>query len=216
MEMRIDLRNLGWSEVVDQLMSRGWVRLRGAVSSDASEALEHAGPGPWHSLPETEGSAGVRQAGLACHSAVDQAPDVVRLLCGEIKSGVDSATGTSVAYLPAFNHAEWCRAESGEKFITAHRDPDTAGGLIAVLTARGRAVFRIWDWDGPSREVHNNLDRATEWESDDGDLVLMTGGGWPLATSRCPVHEVESPASGDRVTLTLRHNKGGYGADYFS
>jgi len=45
--------------------------------------------------------------------------------------------------------------------------------------------------------------------------VLLRGGGWPTPTSRCPIHEAQSPAAGERVTLTLRHNKGGYGADYF-
>jgi hypothetical protein len=215
-ERRVDLSGIDWAEVVDQLTSRGWARLRGAVVHDALEALEHAAPGPWSSLPETEGSAGVRQAGLACHSAVDEAADGVRSLAEGICAGIESAVIPGVALLPVFNHAEWCRAEKGQKFITPHRDPDSAGGVIAILTIHGRAVFRVWDLDGSLADAQGHPEFATAWETEHGDLVLMRGGGWPLPTSMCPIHEAESPREGDRVTLTLRHNKGGYGSDYFS
>jgi hypothetical protein len=209
-----DLSTVDWSEVADQLTSRGWVRLAGVVARPTLDALEVAAPGPWSSLPEIE--AGVRQAGLSCHRSVDESADVVRSLANAIHDGIDSAHAPDVARLPRFNHAEWCRAERGQKFITAHRDPDTAGGVIAVLTIRGAAVFRVWDFDGSLAGAEGHPERATAWESHDGDLVLMTGGSWPVASSRCPIHEAESPLEGDRVTLTLRHNTGGYGADYFS
>lgn len=213
---RVSLDNIEWNDVVDQLASLGWSRLVRAVDShQLLEALERAAPGPWSSLPGTEGSAGVRQAGLTAHSDVDDAADVVRSLADEIKAGIDSADD-AVAPLPAFNHAEWCGAERGEKFITPHRDPEAAGGVIAVLTIRGRAVFRIWEFTGPLADAQAHPELATAWESEDGDLVLMRGGGWPLPDSRCPIHEAESPLERDRITLTLRHNKGGYGADYFS
>jgi hypothetical protein len=176
--------------------------------------LEHAAPGPWSSLPEIEYE--VRHAGLTCHSAIEEADDVVGSLADAIRVGLDSAHIPGAAPLPAFNHAEWCRAERGQKFITPHRDPHTAGGVIAVLTIRGTAVFRVWDFDGSLADAQPRLELATAWASHDGDLVLMTGEGWPLASSRCPIHEAESPREGDRVTLTLRHNTGGYGADYFS
>jgi hypothetical protein len=107
--------------------------------------------------------------------------------------------------LPMFNHAQWSRADAGHKYITRHRDPPTAGGVIAVVTIRGRALFRVWEGAG-----------AHEWETGDGDVVLLRGSGWPTADAICPVHEAESPLAGDRVTLTLRHNTGGFGADYFS
>jgi hypothetical protein len=215
-EGKVALSDIAWNKVMDQLASRGWARLVRAVAPHALEALEQAAPGPWSSLPETEGSAGVRQAGLAHHSAVDEAAGVVQSMADGIRAGIDGVESPGVAPLPTFNHAEWCRAETGQKFITPHRDPDTAGGVIAVLTIRGRAVFRIWDLDGSLADAQSHPELATSWESEDGDLVLMRGGGWPLPTSKCPIHEAESPREGDRVTLTLRHNKGGYGADYFS
>lgn len=91
-----------------------------------------------------------------------------------------------------------------------------AGGVIAVLTLRGRAPFRVWETDGSSVDAAGQPELAEEWETNDGDLVLLRGDGWPTPTSRCPIHEAQSPPRGDRSTLTLRHNKGGYGADYFS
>jgi hypothetical protein len=139
----------------------------------------------------------------------------VRWLADDIRAGIDGAGVAGIGPLPAFNHAEWCRAARGKKYITAHRDPDTAGGVIAILTIRGRAPFRVWDHAGTPADTRRRPSLATTWETEDGDLVLLRGGGWPHPTSRCPVHEAESPRDGDRVTLTLRHNKGGYGADYF-
>jgi hypothetical protein len=214
-DRRVPLSDIDWAEVADQLTSRGWARLRGAVAPDALEALEHAAASPWSTLPETEGSAGVRQAGVACHSSVDAAPDGVRSLAEEICEGIDGAVAPGVAPLPVFNHAEWCRAEGGQKYITPHRDPDTAGGVIAVLTIHGRAVFRVWELDGSLADAQSHPELAAAWETEEGDLVLMRGGGWPLPASRCPIHEAESPPEGDRVTVTLRHNKRGYGSDYF-
>lgn len=176
----VDLSDIAWNQALHQIASRGWTRLVRAVPPDALMALEQAAPGPWSSLPETEGSAGVRQAGLTSHSAVDEAADIVRALADGISAGIDGGDSRGVPPLPAFNHAEWCRAERGQKFITPHRDPYTAGGVIAVLTIRGRAVFRIWDFDGSLADAQNRLELATAWESEDGDLVLMRGGGWPL------------------------------------
>lgn len=212
----VDLSEIDWEEIGDQVATRGWARLVRAVPADALAALNDAAPAAWSVLAQTEGSAGVRQGGLSTHCAVDDAPLVVRSLARAITSGLDGARGPSAPMLPGFNHAQWGRASNGEKFITAHRDPDTAGGVIAVLTIRGRAVFRVWDLDGPLAQAERNPERATMWETEDGDLVVLRGGGWPSPSSRCPIHEAESPPDGERVTLTLRHNKGGYGTDYFS
>jgi hypothetical protein len=212
----VELGDVAWEAVVPQLVSRGWVLLKDVAETHFLQASEHSAPGPWTSVPSTEGSAGVRQAGLACHSAVNDAAEPVGALAAAICRGIDSAGVPDLAPLPAFNHANWCRAKGGQNFITPHRDPVTAGGVIAVLTIRGRAMFRVWDFDGSLADAQRHSELATEWETDDGDLVLMQGGGWPFPTSRCPIHEALSPRDGDRVTLTLRHNKGGYGADYFA
>lgn len=205
-----------WDMVVSALRTRGWARIERAVEADFAVQLEAAAPGPWTSLPTTEGGAGVRQAGLACHAEVNATSGVVAQLAEAIRVGIDGASERDVPLLPAFNHADWCRSERGEKFITAHRDPSTAGGVIAVLTIRGQAPFRVWEIDGSPRDAERHPELATSWTTADRDLVLLQGGGWPTPQSRCPIHEAQTPTSGERVTLTLRHNKGGYGADYFA
>jgi hypothetical protein len=210
------LADVDWVAVVDALVARGWARLERAAEPAFAAQIEAAAPGPWTSLPPTEGGAGVRQAGRSCHSEVSDGTGPVASLAAAIKDGVDSVTGAGLPPLPAFNHADWCRADDGQKFITAHRDPIKAGGVIAVLTIRGRAPFRVWDFDGTTADAAGQPELAECWETADGDLVLMRGGGWPTATSQCPIHEAQSPVGGERVTLTLRHNIGGYGADYFS
>lgn len=88
--------------------------------------------------------------------------------------------------------------------------------MIAVLTIEGQAVFRIWDLAGSLADAQRHPELASVWDTEAGDVVPLVSGGWPLPNSRCPIHEAESPRSGDRLTLTLRHNKGGYGGDYFS
>lgn len=215
MEHEVELAGVDWRAVTDQLATRGWARLPGAVASEVAQDLETAAAGPWSSLPETEGSAGVRQAGRACHSDIDRAAEIVRSLAEVIRAGIDSARIPGVPPLPVFNHAQWCRAEDRQKYITPHRDPDTAGGVIAVVTLRGQAPFRAWETASTLANAEAHAEFAHAWETGDGDVVLLCGGGWPTSTSRCPIHEAQSPLKGDRVTLTLRHNKGGYGSDYF-
>jgi hypothetical protein len=211
----VDLGGIEWDVVVRDIVTRGWARVARAVARGDCAALEHAARGPWISLPETEGGAGVRQAGLACHSGVDRADEAVWSFAAAILAGIDGAGVPGVPSLPAFNHAQWCRAERGQNSISPHRDPDTAGGVIAILTIRGCAPFQVWDIEGNLAEAQRHPELATGWDTSDGDLVLLRGGGWPTSSAKCPIHEARSPRDGDRVTLTLRSNKNGYGSDYF-
>jgi hypothetical protein len=107
--------------------------------------------------------------------------------------------------LPSFTDVSWTRDVDGALFITPHRDPPTAGGVIAVVTLYGVGRFRVWDDEGQH-----------EWETESGDLVLLRGKGWPTEDAECPMHEAAPPVSGGRMILTLRHNTGGPGADYFA
>jgi hypothetical protein len=70
-----------------------------------------------------------------------------------------------------------------------HRDPDTACGVIAIVTIRGQALFRAWDTDDGLVDAQRRPELADQCETSDGDLVLLRGGGWPTPASRCPIHE---------------------------
>lgn len=202
-EVRLTLvgRPVEWANAAAALIEYGWMRLQGVVDDRTCAALAKAAPSTWAPLPEVEGR--VRQGGLSCGIFFDNAPRIVQDLGREICTSLTEAR-PDLLPVPWFNEVQWGRSHNGVGFITPHRDPPGAGGIIAIVTLSGHALFRIWQGSN-----------ATEWETDDGDLVLLRGHGWPSEDSLCPVHEVESPRAGDRMTMTLRHNRRGPGADYF-
>ena len=90
-------------------------------------------------------------------------------------------------------------------------------GVIAITTLEGAARFCIWDDDSTQlAPAQHRDDTAHQWDTDDGDLVILRCEAWPSAQAHSPVHEARSPHTGARRTLTLRHNGNGYGADYFA
>jgi len=194
--------DVDWASAADALCGQGWVRLKRAVSDHGVAELVEGAPDTWEQLPEYEAS--VRQGGLTCHIFFRDAPSAVQRFGEEIRSSLMAAQ-PEVPPIPHFNEVQWARSQDGVGFITAHRDPPGVGGIIAILTIQGHALFRVLE--GPT---------ATEWETEDRDLVLLRGRGWPNDESLCPVHEVESPRRGERLRMTLRHNLGGPGADYFA
>jgi hypothetical protein len=147
----------------------------------------------------------VHQSGLACGVSVNRADAVVRHFGAAIRESLTNALPLGLSPLPPFNIVTWNRSQDGIGYITAHRDPPTVGGAIAIVTLWGRAVFRVW-----------NEQQPTEWITGDGDLVIIRGNGWPNEDSVCPIHEAESPIEGDRMIMTLRYNKGGPDADCFN
>jgi hypothetical protein len=75
----------------------------------------------------------------------------------------------------------------------------------ARRTSLGRiAVFRVWAGSDP-----------TEWTTRDGDLGTSARTRLAQDAAYWPQHEVESPRVGARMKMTLRHNRGGPGANYY-
>jgi hypothetical protein len=211
------LEAVDWSVVVKTLAGPGWIRLQSAIGARTCSRLIDAAPGTWSPLQETEGPGGhVRQGGVSCHVEVAHADPIVRSFAQSICDAINVARSPEVPLLPSFNDVQWGASKDGVGYITPHRDPPGAGGAIATVTLRGQARFHVWDdrSDLPPAQHRHTL--GHEWETGDGDLVLLRGGGWPTHASRCPVHEAESPVIGDRMTLTLRHNRSGYGGNYFA
>jgi hypothetical protein len=160
----------------------------------------------------------VRFDGLSSHEAVTASAPVVQSFAGSLIDGINSAIQSDVLPIPYFNHAEWgTTTPAGVSFITPHRDPATAVGVIAIVTLEGAARFCVWDDTATDlAPAHHRDDTAHQWDTVDGDVVIVRCEGWPSAAARSPVHEARSPESGRRRTLTLRHNGNGYGADYFA
>lgn len=189
-----------WAEAATLISERGWVRIEGALGRRTCAEFIEAAPLSWEPLPKDEGP---RQGGQSCGVFFDDASRSVREFGDEICNGLTIAR-SDLPPIPRFNEVQWGRSHDGVGFIAPHRDPPGIGGVIAIVTLAGRALFRVWQTSD-----------VTEWETVDGDLVLLRGHGWPTEASRCPIHEARSPRVGERTTMTLRHNVGGPGADYF-
>lgn len=198
---------VNWSPVVQAVIGSGWCRVPGALSAGQAGRLARAAPGPWHLLPHHEGGGAVYQAGSATGSFLDDAGLLVRMMARSLRTRLMNAAPVGCPELPEFNEVSWTRYPEGEGHITGHRDPPGCGGVIAIVTLTGTAAFYI----GSSRE--RSIDN---WRTARGDLVLLRGFGWPATEARCVVHGVEPPPAGQRMIMTLRHNRGGAGADYFS
>jgi hypothetical protein len=192
------LGGVDWAGATCDIARRGWVRLVEAVDPATCALLREAAPPDWESEPERIGT--VRQRGLRAGGYFATAAPVVRELGETLISGL----GGDALAPPDFNLVTWNRTDGGEGYITQHRDPPTAGGVIAVVNLQGRARFHVWDDDGE----HG-------WQTRDGDIVLLRGTGWPEAASTCPLHEARA-LDPDRWTMTLRHNTRGPDVDYFA
>ena len=157
----------------------------------------------------------MRQAGLHRGAYFDRTAPEVRAFGLAVVAGLGAHLDcVATLPVPAFDEVEWSRSVDGVGYITAHRDPPGVGGVIAIVTLSGTTRFRVWPGDVDPRQDPGAAPPA-EWDTGDGDLVLLRGTGWPHSDARCLVHEVDSPPSGERAVLTFRHNRGGPGADYF-
>lgn len=195
-----------WGSTVQAVIDSGWCRVPGAISAGRAGRLIQAASGPWRPLPHNEGGGAVYQAGSGTFAVLQDAGLAVRTVAQFLRGHLMDAAPAGCPELPAFNEVSWTRYPQGAGHITGHRDPPGCGGVIAVLTLAGNATFYV----GPS------LTRCIDsWQVSRGDLVVLRGFGWPAAGARCVVHGVEPPQAGERVIMTLRHNRGGAGADYF-
>jgi hypothetical protein len=193
---------IDWTSAANSLTRDGWVRLKGVDDGRTCARLVGAAPTTWQVENETIGS--VRQSGLSCGAHFDQSDAIVRRLGVAICDSLTNSLPLGTSPVPRFNVATWNRSQNGIGYITAHRDPPSVGGVIAIVTLWGQARFRVWN--GP---------QPIEWRTGDGDLVILCGNGWPTEDSVCPLHEAESPMEGDRMIMTLRYNQRGPDAGYF-
>jgi hypothetical protein len=194
--------DVDWAEAAAGLRQRGWVRLPAALLGTERAELISAAPDTWSR--QEDDVFGVKQGGMICGGVLHGAAPVVRHLATALTERL-SHGAPELPPLPAFTDVSWTRDENGSLFITPHRDPPTAGGAIAVATLYGEGRFRVWDVEG-----------RHEWDTQSGDIVLLRGKGWPADDAECPIHEAVSPVDGGRMVMTLRHNTGGPGADYFA
>src|SRR5262245_27338550 len=138
------LELVDWGEVARALSRNGWIRLDGLVRERDCRRLLEAAPATWIDTPEHQIGL-VREAGMTCGVVFTAASPDVRRFGNAIRDGINSISTKEVPPLPPFSDVQWARARAnGAQFITAHRDPARAGGVIAITTLFGAARFRIW------------------------------------------------------------------------
>ncbi|MGI8808741.1 MAG: ester cyclase [Acidimicrobiales bacterium] len=134
-----------WAQAADGVVERGWAHLAGAVPVDLVQPLLEARRPEWHPLPEEEGV--VRQQGFGSYLPLAQAEETVQRFAEESAQCLTDAL--SARDIPAFNEVTWTQYPSGRGHITAHREPRAYGGVIAVVTLEGAALFEVWDTGAP-------------------------------------------------------------------
>ena len=193
---------VAWDEAVVGLANRGWAMIPNALDGDVLRAVTHDDRRQWRLLGD-EGV--VRQHAYGSYLPLEAARAAVRGVAGGLVAGLSDAAGQRGLPAPrGFNEVTWGRYPARTGRISRHAYPADYGGVIAVFTLRGAAAFRVFRPDGG----------AVEWETGAGQLALLRGSGWPDEASRCPLHEVDPPSSGERMIMTLRCNSGGAGAGY--
>jgi hypothetical protein len=191
-----------WDDAVTALTDRGWAFIPTALSVDLAQQLGEDDRRQWRLLGN-EGK--VEQHAFGAYMPFTETLPLARGMGDDLIAGLsEAAKRRGLPEVPGFNEATWSRWPVRTGRITAHRDPREYGGIIAIFTLRGRAMFRVFDDD----------QQATEWETGPGQLAILRGNGWPLSDSRCLVHEVEPPTSEERMIMTFRYNSGGAGAGY--
>jgi len=184
------------------MSEQGWTKIPEALTTAVIDQVREDDRRQWRLLGD-EG--GVQQHAFGSYLPFDETLPAVRALGDRLVADLsDAALRLGLPALPRFNEVTWGRYPAGTGRISAHQDPAEYGGVIAVFTLQGQALFRILDGQGT----------AAEWQTGPGQLALLRGAGWPRPDSRCPVHEVMPPQVGDRTIMTFRHNLGGAGAGY--
>jgi len=183
---------------LEELVTRGWVRLAGHLDRDECTALAKPTTLPWSRMAPKVGA--VTQHGWFAQVPFQQAPPPVQTLGSLLQTTVSAELDQK---LPDWNEVTWQRYKPGCGHIDPHRDQAYYKGLILIVTLSGEAQFTVFE----SRDPPVMLDR---WTTGGGDIVLLRGADLGAPGVRCPLHGVAAPAS-DRLTVTLRHNERGYG-----
>ncbi|MGH8997546.1 MAG: hypothetical protein ACRDYB_16210 [Acidimicrobiales bacterium] len=186
-----------WASTVARLVEQGWAFIPAALDPVLLRRLDTDNRREWWPIADESVA---RQYGESAFLPFAVADEAVRVLGRQLVHGLsEAARHQGLPPVPDFTEVTWGRYPQAKGRVTAHRDPVSWRGVVAITTLRGAATFRVL---GRGRRVR-------EWEVAAGALVLLRGAGWPGSKDRGPVHEVDPPSVGERVTLTLRTSKGG-------
>jgi hypothetical protein len=191
-----------WNDAVTALADRGWTFVPTALSVALAEQLGEDDRRQWRLLGNEDR---VEQHAFGAYMPFVDTLPLARAIGDDLVAGLsEAALRRGLPVVPGFTEATWSRWPVRTGRISSHRDPREYGGVIAIFTLRGHAIFRVFD----------DHQRATEWETGPGQLAILRGTGWPSPDSNCLVHEVEPPMNEERLIMTFRYNSGGAGSGY--
>jgi hypothetical protein len=106
--------------------------------------------------------------------------------------------GSEIEGLRRWNPNEaWVqRYRQASRGITVHKDLKRHGMLVAVFTLEGTATFTVCK--------NRAGDARMSWAAGPGSLVLLRGPGFDGTEDDRPLHAVDGPGDGQRLSLTFR------------
>ncbi|HEY1636450.1 MAG TPA: hypothetical protein VGF64_16950 [Acidimicrobiales bacterium] len=189
----------GLQQAVEEVAAVGHCLVRDAVTPvHAEELLAELEPGRFAPLEPTIGTVHQRGERLTVEPDDDAFPLVARLvseLTWEVRA---SRLPGSADYAPTEITCQ--RYLDGRSGITPHMDQRRYRLLVAAFTLVGEATFTVFEDRSASGIV-----RA--WTTRAGDLCLLRAPGLAGHPDGRPTHSVAGPATGARVSLTVRMNQ---------
>lgn len=191
-----------WAEAVECLVFRGWMHVADAVDRDLVEELadeDRRGGVFW----ATRASFVSMRAARTCHWTArapqrDEAAPLSSLAC--------PVRPSREAFPPSHLSTRSPGAATRKEPAASPSTPIPPSTAVSLRSSRSEAP--------PPFGSSIPTPRWSRVESGPGQLALLRGAGWPHEGSRCPLHEVDPPSSGERMIMTLRSNSAGAGAGY--
>ena len=151
---------------------------------------------PWIDTPEHQiGS--VREAGMTCGAVFAAASADVRRFGDAIRDGINSVTIKAVPPIPPFTDVQWGRARAdGAQFITAHRDPARAGGLLPSRPCSARPAFG----SGTTAPIRAKAPRS--YRRPPGRRAMATWSSSPVMAGRNPTTDAPYMKSHPRTGVS--------------
>jgi hypothetical protein len=190
---------VGLEAALEEVASAGHCLVRDALTTAQSdELLAELASGPFTPLEPLIGTVHQRGDGLTV-GVGDEAFPVVATLVSELRSQVRASRIPGTAdYAP--NEITCQRYLDDSSGIAAHMDQRRYRLLVAAFTLVGEATFTVFE----DRSA-TNVVRA--WATRAGDLCLLRAPGLAAHPDGRPTHSVAGPATGARVSLTVRMNR---------
>lgn len=186
----MDLRS-----ALEEARSRGSAFVESAIDASLLERIQdEAERLPLERWPEVIGKVRQNMDGCFLRLPLDAHP-AIHALAESLASAVHTSAIRGLrTWRP--NEVSVQRYRPGLTAIEPHRDNIRYRRLIAILTTKGRARFRVLD--GRKGAV------LAEWTPQPGDLVLLRGPGLGGSRDGRPFHALDAPADGERWSVAFR------------